>query len=1603
MTAMQKRLLFVAFLLLAIFNNIVAEDTVGGQMTISDFSLYSGVNKEVSVELTNTDTYVGFQFDLYLPAGITVESFAGTSRLPEGTTPQMSKQSDGSYRFIAAALSGNDISGNNGAVMTLTLKAAESVTAGSYLGYLRNIKVSKLDGSGVVAGEQPFGITVKDPVAYFVMSEGNTVLSLYYDKQMEERGGQPISSAVMTDSPTAVVNWSGHMSTITSVVIDSSFDDYLYVSNTRSWFQNCVNLTSITGLQYLHTDNVSDMMYMFYGCAKLTSLDLAGFNTSNVTSMQGMFAGCTGLTSLNLGSFNTAKVDDMSYMFYGDTGLKDITFGDNFSTASVLNMYGMFAQCTGLTTIDLSKFSTASANYLSYMFAYCSGLTTIDVSHFDTSKATDISGMFGYCSSLTSIDVSSFNTSNVAAMSGLFTNCNALTTLDVSSFNTAKVTTMGGSAADDGMFSQCANLTTIYAGSGWNTDAVTEGRNMFTGSTKLVGGAGTVYDASHTDHVYARIDGGAASPGYLTPGSGYGKVATPTFSWSGDSLTISSSTPDAEVWYTMSAAGSTAVSDTMLYTAPLYVVTDVRITATAKKVNWTNSDEAVLDYPGATWQQLKAAIDSALVAVSEGEGNERVNPGQIAELQTIISSAQNMYSERVASVDAINGMINDLKTATDNIMELVNAVDEAYALLDGTTLTFYYNKNKKVHDGMAVGPFTSAAQRPWHASRSSITTVTFDASFAAAAPTSTAYWFSDFGALTTLNGLDNLKTAEVTNMDGMFTNCSSLKTVYINSDWDLSKVSSSISMFNNCTDLLGGQWTEYLSSRTTAQYARIDGGTAAPGYFTSFADTIAPAAVTFSRDMYQLTLACATPHVRIMYTVMTGPATAVAYKTYTGPITLDGDCTVIAYAERPSGIRSASVNYPFSMSDIGTVTTPTYAWTGDQLALSCSTEGVTIYYTNSAEATTTPTVYTAPVTITTDAVLTAWAEKDGMNNSDTLVIDYPYTAWHALTDAIATAQTTASEAATSDRVTTEQRNSLNALITTAQLLYDERTAVADTITAKTTELNNATEAIRALLDAVEEAYAVLEGTTVTFYYDTKKTERGGMDINNSEITSGSGSPYGAATTAVFDASFADYRPTSTAYWFMSCSSLTAITGMENLKTDSVTSMAGMFWRCSSLTSLDVSGFKTDKVENMACMFTDCSGLTSLNVSSFNTANVTDMSSMFSYCSGLTGFDVSGFKTDNVKDMGWMFSNISGLTSLDVSGFNTSNVTHMAGMFNGCISLPVLDISSFNTAKVTDMGDIFVDCRSLASIVAGSADVPDEEYAKVENPNLLVYVDDASLAPAGIQNVVIGDVAKEIVLVDVTSGNNNFYVPKAFTTEKISYSHNFTQQTTPGVSRGWESLVLPFTVQTITHETHGELKPYKAAEGDKPFWLRTLTASGIKSAVRIVANMPYLISMPNNTDAYDEEYCQGGVVTFASASVTVPATKLTVAALSDSSIVMRPTLLRVPQSETVYALNIGEPRGTYAEGSVFERDYRVVRPFECYTTHKSGTGGSRFITLGDLNSGDGTGIQNLTLTLSEDEGAIYDLGGRRVDRPMVNGQRSKVKGVYIQRGRKHVVR
>ena len=243
-----------------------------------------------------------------------------------------------------------------------------------------------------------------------------------------------------------------------------------------------------------------------------------------------------------------------------------------------------------------------------------------------------------------------------------------------------------------------------------------------------------------------------------------------------------------------------------------------------------------------------------------------------------------------------------------------------------------------------------------------------------------------------------------------------------------------------------------------------------------------------------------------------------------------------------------------------------------------------------------------------------------------------------------------------------------------------------------------------------EAYVAqsADKTTLTFYYDALRGSRTGKtwDIGGANMEEGGtyptwgrtgGGAHRTTTRVVFDASFREFRPTTTARWFTYCEVLTQIEGLAYLNTSEVTNMREMFSSCRALSSLDVSHFNTQKVTDMREMFSGCRALSSLDVSHFNTQNVTDMLLMFYGCSGLTSLDLSNFNTQNVTNMGYMFSGCSGLPSLDVSHFNTQNVTDMREMFRGCSGLPSLDLSNFNTQNVTGMSGMFSGCSGLPSL------------------------------------------------------------------------------------------------------------------------------------------------------------------------------------------------------------------------------------------------------------------------------------------------------------------
>jgi len=504
-------------------------------------------------------------------------------------------------------------------------------------------------------------------------------------------------------------------------------------------------------------------------------------------------------------------------------------------------------------------------------------------------------------------------------------------------------------------------------------------------------------------------------------------------------------------------------------------------------------------------------------------------------------------------------------------------------------------------------------------------------------------------------------------------------------------------------------------------------------------------------------------------------------------------------------------------------------------------------------------------------------------------------------------------------------------------------------------------------------------------------------FNTSKVTDMRGMFYGCSSLTNLDLSHFDV---SKVIYFNSM--FRECTKLENLnltgwRTSSAQVMQVMFGKCESLKSIDLSGFDTSNATNLLQMFYGCRKLKSLDLSNFKTPKVTAMHGLFYRCEALESLDISSLNPSEVTDLHSIFFGCTSLKNLDVSHFETSKATNMDYLFARCYSLTNLNISGFNTADVTSMANMFNYCSSLASIQAGNAVIPDSVYAQIGNPNLLLYVNEASLAPSSVTNVVVNGAAENIVLTDVEQGNNNFYCPQEFTAHRISYTHNYRQATQVGVSRGWETIVLPFTVQAITHEKNGPLAPF-GVDGGKPFWLRQLTENGLVSAQQIEANMPYLISMPNN-GRYPADYNQAGNVTFSANNVVVPMTEQR--EMSGNNRMLIPTTMRVAQSPSVYAINRNASYENNPEGSIFVADYREVRPFEAYVEH---TNGARFISLDDLSEGDVTNIQAIHDIASADVVKVYNLSGVLLK----TGKRQEVmsqlsKGIYIVNGVKVVVK
>ena len=660
---------------------------------------------------------------------------------------------------------------------------------------------------------------------------------------------------------TSLPGWLAQRENIKTVVFDASFAN-ARPTNCYAWFYGCNNLTTIEGIEYLNTENVTNMGGMFYNCCALTSLNLTSFNTAKVTNMEEMFIGCSALTTIYVSDkFVTDKVTDSRNMFSGcnkligaieyDGSKSDHTYAnyDNgyFSPEGGFHAYAEFNNATGTLTFSrgLSKpvgaydlnegdvqpawneqstninkvvfdASFAKARPTScYMWFYsCENLTKIeDIENLNTQNVTDMSYMFYRCDGLTSLDVSNFNTQKVEDMSEMFSVCSGLKSLNVSHFDTQNVKNMNS------MFYSCKRLTSLDV-SNFNTQNVTDMSYMFSWCAGLNSLNLSNFDTQNVEYMNNMFwSSSALKTIYVSD-----KFVTTKVSSGGDMFKGCTSLKGA-IDYVASKTDYTYAN----YNTGYFTLKPSTAYAVFNKVDGTLTFRYDDSKPAGAYD------------LKEGDVRPAWNDEQSTNINKVVFDASFAKARPTSCYMWFYSCENLTKIEDIENLNTQNVTDMSYMFYrcDGLTSLDVSNFNtQKVEDmsemfsvcsglkSLNVSHFDTQNVKNMNSMFYSCKRLTsLDVSnFNTQNVTDMSYMFSWCAGLNSLN-LSNFDTQNVEYMNNMFWSSSALKTIYVSDKFVTTKVSYGTDMFSYCTSLKGA--IDFDDSKTDKTYANYK-----TGYFT---------------------------------------------------------------------------------------------------------------------------------------------------------------------------------------------------------------------------------------------------------------------------------------------------------------------------------------------------------------------------------------------------------------------------------------------------------------------------------------------------------------------------------------------------------------------------------------------------------------------------------------------------------------------------------------------------------------------------------------------------------------------------------------------------
>ena len=389
-----------------------------------------------------------------------------------------------------------------------------------------------------------------------------------------------------------------------------------------------------------------------------------------------------------------------------------------------------------------------------------------------------------YNSKATTLDVSKFDTSKVTNMSSMFAYSQA-TTLDLSNFDTSKVTNMGG------MF-QDSQATTLDLSS-FNTSNVTKMSSMFSGSQT------TTLDLSNFDT--SRVT-------YMSYMFSRSQATTLDVSNFDTSNVINMSS-----MFSNSQATSIDVSN--FNTSKVTTMSYMFFISQAAELNLSNFDTSrVTDMSYMFDRSQATTLDLSNFDTSNVTDMDHMFSGS----QATVIDVSNFNTSKVT--DMGNMFQNSQATTLD-----VSNFDTSRV----TSMSYMFNNSKTPI--LDISNFDTSKVNDMKYMFGSSQAPTLDVSNFNTSNVTTMNSMFDRSKVATLD-ISNFDTSKVTDMDYMFYFNVNLKTIYVSDKFNTDNVTNSSSMFTDSTNLVGGAGTKYNSSYVDKTYARIDGGTNNPGYFT---------------------------------------------------------------------------------------------------------------------------------------------------------------------------------------------------------------------------------------------------------------------------------------------------------------------------------------------------------------------------------------------------------------------------------------------------------------------------------------------------------------------------------------------------------------------------------------------------------------------------------------------------------------------------------------------------------------------------------------------------------------------------------------------------